>query len=125
MNFGHTFGHAFETLLLRKKEPILHGYAVAHGMIAELILSLKIFSFTENLLNEYSRFILSKFGKIDILLSDFEEIKSLMFHDKKNKEGKINFTLLRNAGEYEIDITPEENDIKEVFEAYIELVNNN
>jgi len=122
LNFGHTFGHAFETLLLRKKEPILHGYAVAHGMIAELILSSKIFSFPENLVNDYSRFILSQFGEIDLSLSDFDEIKSLMLHDKKNKEGKINFTLLRNAGEYEIDITPKEKDIKEVYELYLELL---
>ena len=39
LNFGHTFGHAFESLAMYQKRPMLHGHAVAYGMICELYLS--------------------------------------------------------------------------------------
>ncbi len=122
LNFGHTFGHAFETLMLRKKTPILHGFAVAHGMIAELLLSAIIFNFPQHVLIDYMEFILGIYEKLALRKEDFPEIKELMLHDKKNRNGKINFTLLRNAGEFEINVHPESEQIEAAYIQYIETL---
>ena len=39
LNFGHTAGHAFESLSFTRNAPLAHGEAVAHGILVELILS--------------------------------------------------------------------------------------
>lgn len=97
LNFGHTFGHAIESYYLEKGTPILHGEAVFMGMILEIDLS----SISEEEKQEIKNFILSNFSlpftpkKSDIL--------SNLVNDKKNKEGKINFSLLNKIGDGSID----------------------
>lgn len=39
LNLGHTAGHAFESLALKRNSPVPHGYAVAWGMVVEAVLS--------------------------------------------------------------------------------------
>ena len=97
LNFGHTYGHAIESYYLEKGTPILHGEAVFMGMILEIDLS----SISEEEKQEIKNFILSNFSlpftpkKSDIL--------SNLVNDKKNKEGKINFSLLNKIGDGSID----------------------
>ena len=97
LNFGHTYGHAIESYYLEKGTPILHGEAVFMGMILEIDLS----SISEVEKQEIKNFILSNFSlpftpkKSDIL--------SNLVNDKKNKEGKINFSLLNKIGDGSID----------------------
>lgn len=103
LNFGHTVGHAFESLAMKQKRPILHGYAVAYGMIAELYLSVKMCSFPESDLKALTGWLLDIYGKFDISENDFEPLYQLMTHDKKNDSGRINFTLLPETGKIEIN----------------------
>ncbi len=103
LNFGHTAGHAFESLAMEQKRPVLHGYAVALGMITELFLSVKVCGFNQNECNELTRWLLSIFGKLQIKESDFTRLFELMTHDKKNEAGRINFTLLPETGRIEIN----------------------
>lgn len=97
LNFGHTYGHAIESYYLEKGTPILHGEAIFMGMILEIDLS----SISEEEKQEIKNFILSNFSlpftpkKSDIL--------SHLVNDKKNKEGKINFSLLNKIGVGSID----------------------
>nr|WP_314490942.1 3-dehydroquinate synthase [uncultured Chryseobacterium sp.] len=98
LNFGHTIGHAVESLCLEKENPVLHGEAVALGMICETHLS-----FLEGLLSqENCDIIITNIQKYYsfIDLSDFkdEDIFSLLLNDKKNVESKINFSLLSGIG---------------------------
>jgi 3-dehydroquinate synthase len=99
LNFGHTMGHAFESFYLQSGNPILHGYAVAYGMIAELYLSYRVCNFPVELLNELSAWLLSVYGKPEFSEQDFETLYSLMTHDKKNEGMRINFTLIPSVGE--------------------------
>lgn len=103
LNFGHTFGHAFESLSLKQNRPILHGYAVAYGMISELYLSEKICGFDTLELKKLSDWLLSIYGQFNISDQDFDELYSLMTHDKKNEKNRINFTLITETGKFEIN----------------------
>jgi len=103
LNFGHTVGHAFESLAMEQKRPILHGFAVAYGMVTELFLSAKTCNFSNNHLQELSAWIINTYGKFEVSENDFERLFKLMTHDKKNESGRINFTLLPEIGEIAIN----------------------
>ncbi|WP_372776632.1 3-dehydroquinate synthase [Mangrovibacterium sp.] len=103
LNFGHTVGHAFESYALHEGRPILHGHAVVYGMIAELYLSAKKCGFDPTLLQSVSEWMLAKYGKFNITTSDYEALYELMTHDKKNEGSRINFTLISEIGQVEIN----------------------
>ena len=103
LNFGHTFGHAFESLSMEQNRPILHGFAVAYGMIAELFLSVEVCNFPKTTFEEINEWLLKIYGKFKISDSDFDRLFELMTHDKKNELERINFTLLSEIGKAKID----------------------
>lgn len=103
LNFGHTTGHAFESYAMKQKRPVLHGYAVAWGMIAELFLSVKTCGYPMADCTATSNWLYNLYGKFEITEADFDRLYELMLHDKKNESGKINFTLLSGTGQIEIN----------------------
>lgn len=121
LNFGHTIGHAFESLAMRQKRPILHGYAVAYAMIAELYLSVEMCHFPKNVCDELTQWMLGIYGKFTIDTKDFEPLYHLMTHDKKNEQGRINFTLLKNVGEISINQNCSKELIYEALDYYKNL----
>lgn len=120
LNVGHTVGHAFESFAMKKGKPILHGYAVAYGMIAELYLSAVKCGFPQDKLRQTVNFIREQYGQMLITCDDYPELLELMTHDKKNTSGQINFTLLGNIGDIRINQTATEEDIKEALDFYRE-----
>lgn len=101
LNFGHTMGHAIESFYLQKGRDILHGEAVALGMIVEVYLSflndkLDIKTMTDIVSSMYSHFTLSE-------TLSYKKLEKFLMADKKNKSGKINFTLISNIGSASID----------------------
>lgn len=115
LNFGHTFGHAFESWAL-KHNPMLHGYAVAFGMVCELYLSAIKTNFPSDKMRQTVAFIKENYGTLNITCDDYEELIELMTHDKKNKAGVINFTLLGNIGDVKINQTATEEEMKEALD---------
>lgn len=103
LNLGHTVGHAFESFLMDKGAPVLHGYAVAWGLGVELFMSAAQLSFPTDKMRQTVRFITDYYGRPDVTCDDYESLFSLMLHDKKNVAGRINFTLLSSPGEIHID----------------------
>lgn len=100
LNLGHTIGHAFESYSHEIGKPILHGYAVAWGLIGELFLSYKLKGFPQNLMTETVRFIKENYGVFEITCKDYPTLYKYMAHDKKNANaGEVNFTLLSGIGE--------------------------
>ncbi len=98
LNFGHTFGHAFESYFLQKSTPVKHGISVAYGIICELFISVKYRKFDKNLFIKITKEIVSVFGKISIPEKDFKKILEYMKQDKKNKNRMIYCTLLDTIG---------------------------
>lgn len=121
LNFGHTVGHAFESFAMKQNRPILHGYAVAYGMIAELYLSSKICGFPEKELHDLTNWMLAVYGKSEIEKADYEALYKLMTHDKKNESGRINFTLLTEVGRIEINQNCQKDLIYEALDYYRQL----
>lgn len=98
LNFGHTIGHAIESLFLEKGNPILHGEAVALGMICETRLSFLENLISEETLNLVVHHIKKYFPLLDIKVFNELEILNLMQNDKKNDSGRINFSLIDSIG---------------------------
>jgi len=119
LNLGHTVGHAFESLALQRK-PILHGYAVAYGLVCELYLSCIKTGFPTDKMRQTVRFIREHYGQLAITCDDYPALIELMTHDKKNMAGRINFTLLGNVGDIRINQTATEEEIKEALDFYRE-----
>ena len=119
LNLGHTFGHAFESWAM-KRQPILHGYAVAFGLIAELYLATTQTDFPTERMHQTVNFIRAYYGSLPITCNDYPELIELMHHDKKNHGNEINVTLLGGIGDIRIDQTITEEDIKEALDFFRE-----
>ena len=119
LNLGHTAGHAFESLALSRK-PVLHGYAVAWGLISELYLSIVKTGFPTDKMRQTVSFIKEHYGKMSITCDDYPTLLELMTHDKKNVAGVINFTLLGGIGDIRINQTATKEEIYEALDFYRE-----
>ena len=119
LNLGHTVGHAFESLALQRK-PVLHGYAVAWGLVCELYLSVAKASFPVDKMRQMTRFIFEHYGRMSITCDDYPALLELMTHDKKNTGSDINFTLLGGIGDIRINQTATKEEIEEALDFYRE-----
>ena len=119
LNLGHTFGHAFESWAM-KRQPVLHGYAVAFGLIAELYLATTRTDFPTERMRQTVNFIRAYYGSLPITCNDYPELIELMHHDKKNRGNEINVTLLGGIGDIRINQTITEEDIKEALDFFRE-----
>lgn len=122
LNFGHTLGHAIETYFLEKPDrKLLHGEAIAIGMITETWLSFSKGFITSAELDAIVQYILRIYGKPYIMLSEIASIIPFTLQDKKNSFGKVKFSLLEKVGKcgFDFDISAEE--MKQSLEFYINL----
>lgn len=121
LNFGHTLGHAIESYFLENenKKTLLHGEAIAVGMILESFISNKLNLITKEELAEIKYIISDLFEKINIEANDIKPIMELLIHDKKNEYGKIQFALLKNIGNFSVNQTVENSLIEEAFNDYL------
>jgi len=118
LNFGHTIGHAVESIFLQNSNPIPHGEAVAAGMIVESHLSYSSNLIDKETLDEITTCINSIFPKISIIDLDLDEICNLMLNDKKNTHGKIKFSIIDRIGNCLFDYEVSKNQIKNAIEYY-------
>lgn len=116
LNLGHTFGHALESLALEQDRAVLHGYAVAWGLVCELYLSCTLRQFPESVMRQCVRFIRDYYGTFDFDCKVYDHLYDLMRHDKKNQAGVINFTLLNGVGDIALDCHATQNDVYEAFD---------
>ena len=130
LNFGHTIGHALEEFALQqatpsggavvstapKNRPLLHGYAVAFGLIGELYMSARKAGFPTERLHQTARFIRENYAQTEFTCNDYPTLLNLMRHDKKNTSGVINFTLLHNIGNIRINQTATDEEICEALD---------
>ncbi len=124
LNFGHTAGHAFESLAIERHVPLAHGEAVAHGMLVELILSHLLKGFPSEETHRYANEVLKPFyPRTGVTCDDIPLLLEFMAHDKKNAvAGKPNFTLLEAPGEPVIDCLPEIKDIEAALDIYRDIM---
>jgi 3-dehydroquinate synthase len=122
LNLGHTIGHAFESLALSQQRPVLHGYAVAWGLVCELYLSHVNVQFPRDVMRRVIHFVHEHYGSFTFTCDDYDQLYEFMLHDKKNKGGVINFTLLNDIGELRLNQTATQSIIYETLDFYRECM---
>ena len=95
---------------------LLHGYAVAFGLIGELYISARKAGFPTARLHQTARFIRENYGAVAFTCDDYPTLLNLMRHDKKNTSGTINFTLLHDIGDIRINQTATDEEIREALD---------
>jgi len=119
LNYGHTIGHAVESYFLAQpKKRLLHGEAIAVGMIAEGYLSVQRGMLPEKEMSGMEEFIFSVYGKVKLEAADIESIAPLTLQDKKNQGGQVQCVLLGGIGQPVIDQVISLKDIKEALQYY-------
>lgn len=120
LNFGHTLGHAIESYYLThpQKNRLLHGEAIAIGMVMEAYLGVSCCSFSNVAAEEIKKTFAQFYPPVEIDAQDREGILELLRHDKKNKAGRVNFVLLKSIGVPEIDVEVPQELFTQAFEFY-------
>ncbi len=121
LNFGHTLGHAIETYYLEStsKKRLLHGEAIAVGMICEAWLAVQKGLIDQHFFDEIEEFLFSIYGKTDLQEADIPAILTHTLQDKKNKGGEVRFSLLNGRGSCGYDIVCSKNEMKKSLLYYI------
>jgi len=119
LNFGHTIGHAIESYFLENKEnKLLHGEAIAIGMICEAYISYLKGFINEATFNEIKTYLLKIYKPVEITADDIEKILPLTLQDKKNTNGVISASLLATTGKANFDQPISLEEVKESLERY-------
>ena len=122
LNFGHTLGHALETLLLGTENEVLHGEAIIIGMLLESHISFQKKMLPKKELSE----IVFELGASFILPSikhiPFSAIIDLVKNDKKTLKNKFHFSLIDKIGSCKFDVEVTENQIKKALDYYNTLI---
>ena len=122
LNFGHTIGHAIESLSVENdKEPLLHGEAIIIGMICESFLSSKLLNMPQSELLDICTTLKKHFTEYDLSKISLDEVWDIMMYDKKNEDGKILCVLLEKIGKPIWDIPLQKADVESAFKYYIDL----
>ena len=110
LNLGHTVGHAFESLAMKRGKPVPHGYAVAWGLVTEAVLSHLTLKFPSEDVHRLGHFVRDNYRNFLFTCDDYDELLELMRHDKKSRDGEITCTLLTAIGNYRIGqtVTPDD-----------------
>ena len=120
LNFGHTLGHAIETYLLDKgKRKILHGEAIAIGMIVEAFISHQRDLISLQELEEIESYLFENYGRIKLHTEEISKIIALTAQDKKNKGKEIRFSLLTGIGDCGYDIPVSASEMKKAIQYYL------
>jgi 3-dehydroquinate synthase len=120
LNFGHTLGHAIETYLLDKgKRKILHGEAIAIGMIVEAFISHQRDLISLQELEEIESYLFENYGRVKLHAEEISKIISLTAQDKKNKGKEIRFSLLTGIGDCGYDIPVSALEMKKAIQYYL------
>ena len=120
LNFGHTLGHAIESyfLVTPSKQRLLHGEAIAIGMVLEAYLSIECCGLSPEEAKEIKLVFQKFYPQVEIKEEDVDAILALLRHDKKNKAGRINFVLLTKIGIPAIDVQVPQELFQKAFDFY-------
>ncbi len=123
LNFGHTIGHAIESLSLQTAQPLFHGEAVSIGMVAEAYISYRLGMLEEDELKKIVSAIESAGLPVKYKTdSSVDEIVALLYTDKKSEKGSIKWSLLNHIGKAEFNIVVDEkfarDGISYIYETY-------
>lgn len=119
LNFGHTLGHAVETYFLTQpRKRLLHGEAIAVGMVAEAYIAFHKKMIDETLLTQIEEYMFAVYGNVRLMDEDMDPILSLTLQDKKNRGNQVRMALLDGAGSCAFDISVTGTEMRRGLEFY-------
>lgn len=119
LNFGHTVAHAFEALAFERNEDLLHGSAVASGILAELILADQLHILTDsNIITNYVELLKKHFTLFHFNENELDSLLQFMYSDKKNKQGNVTFSLIKKPGQIALNIQADKQSIEKALRIY-------
>ena len=120
LNFGHTLGHAIESYFLSnpKKTALLHGEAIAVGMVLACYISTELLGFPKETTLAIKQLFVNYYGLVIIDKKEYPILIDLLKYDKKNNHGNVNFVLLEAIGKTKIDCQVDDSVIVDAFEFY-------
>ncbi|MFC7357274.1 3-dehydroquinate synthase [Jejudonia soesokkakensis] len=123
LNYGHTLGHAIESYCLASetKKTLLHGEAIAIGIILATFLSTELLNFPKQKCQHIANVILSHYPKVEFTETTINDCIELLKYDKKNQHGKVLFVLLNDIGKHEINCEVPNDLIYKAFSYYKNL----
>jgi len=122
LNFGHTLGHAIESHFLNHPQKhLLHGEAIAVGIILASFLSVELTALPKSDLIRISSLICKYFQKVSFAKEDIENIIRLTQYDKKNSGNQVNYVLLDKIGKCRLDCIVPKQKILDAFRFYESL----
>ncbi|WP_332910395.1 hypothetical protein [Algoriphagus boritolerans] len=121
LNFGHTIGHAFESYFLDSENHLLHGEAIALGMICEGFLSAQKIGFSFEELDHLTKMMLQIYGKVEFSKEHLDPILDLCLQDKKNEGNVLLFSLLNSIGDCTYNIPVNREEIRDAIHYYHNL----
>lgn len=123
LNLGHTVGHAFESLALKRQSPIPHGFAVAQGCVVALILSHIKLGFPSDVLHNFADYVRKNYTAFNFDCDDYPVLLDYMRHDKKNATpDQIAFTLLADVGDARIGQVTTDDEIRSALDIYRDMM---
>lgn len=105
LNFGHSIGHAYESLCLSIGKEIPHGIAVVKGMLTEIEIAEKFFKLDKNEAQKMKKLILQHFNEKPLTNKELKQIAPYLIKDKKNTKQLIAFSLPVKLGKGKIQCT--------------------
>jgi 3-dehydroquinate synthase len=121
LNAGHTIGHAVESHLLNSGNRVLHGEAIAVGLITEGFISRKRDLLTESAFHSIYTFILKMYDKVNFTRNDLDAIAGLILQDKKNRDNRVLCVLLEDIGTCRWDCEISLEEVKDALSFYLTL----
>ncbi|QIP12325.1 3-dehydroquinate synthase [Spirosoma aureum] len=119
LNFGHTLGHAVETYYLTQpRKRLLHGEAIAVGMVAEAYIAFHKKMIDENLLTQIEEYMFAVYGNVRLTDADTEPILALTLQDKKNRGNQVRMALLDGPGSCTFDVPVTAGEMRRGLEFY-------
>lgn len=119
LNFGHTIGHALESIFMKTQKPLLHGEAIAIGMICEAFLSHESGSLNPKELGDITTFFKRFYQKRKISKRQIKIVQEMVKHDKKNQGKTINYTFLEDIGRFKTNQTATHQLLKRSINYYL------
>lgn len=119
LNFGHTIGHGVEAFALESTHrSLLHGEAVAVGMVCATWLSWRMELLDRDRMNAVEEHLMGLYPPFRFQQTDHHRIIELMRNDKKNVGGAFRFTLLTGIGSARVDVPINAAQVAEALEHY-------
>lgn len=121
LNYGHTIGHAIESYGLTTPSPLLHGEAIALGMVLEAQLAVEVAGLAQAEADEIAQRLTALGYPARLSAEGIPAMMQYMGMDKKNRAGGLRFSLPSAIGHCLYDVEVEATLVQKLLTQYASI----